>query len=352
MRASLASPGAQVSRAVSDKVLKYIRDRFGVPDNVKLSLGPLQTSSVAPDFYEGVVTVDDGKAPRPQPVLISKDSRYLIVISGGIIALQHDTPAEMAQRIQELFKSPPNLKLAVGGFRPSPAPDFKEGTLTMDDGHSKPPGTRPVLLTRDGHHLILSDLYPLSVDPVETALHTISLRDEPSQGPANAPVTIVEYADLQCPTCARVHEFFETQVLPRYGNKVRIVFKEFPLVGIHDWSFTAAIADRCAFELDPGAYVPIRSAIFRNQQLINVTNLRETLLAYGEEAGVNRVKLAGCLDSKASLPQVQRDMEEAKRLGVNQTPTVYINGRMLVGFPSPDAYFEAIDEALRGRSGM
>ena len=141
----------------------------------------------------------------------------------------------------------------------------------------------------------------------------------------------------------------ETKVVPRYGNKVRIVFKEFPLVGIHDWSYTAAIADQCAFEINPSAYVPMRTAIFRSQALINITNLRDTLLSFGEQAGVDRVQLAGCLDSKASLPRVQRDMDEGKRINMTQTPTAFINGKMMLGLPSEDAYFQSIDLALRGK---
>ena len=158
-------------------------------------------------------------------------------------------------------------------------------------------------------------------------------------------MTIVEYADLECPTCARMNEFLETKVVPRYGNKVRIVFKEYPLP-MHDWSLTAAIANQCAYEINPASYVPLRTAIFRNQQLINITNVRETVLSYGEQAGLDRVKLAGCLDAKSSYPRIQRDMAEAKRIDVNQTPTVFINGRMMVGLPSEEAYFQAIDEAL------
>jgi protein-disulfide isomerase len=116
---------------------------------------------------------------------------------------------------------------------------------------------------------------------------------------------------------------------------------------MHDWSMTAAIACQCAFEINPSSYVPLRTAIFRNQQLINIATLRETLLTYGEQAGLDRVKLAGCLDAKSSLPRVQRDMAEAKRVNVEETPTVFINGRKLIGLPSEDAYFQAIGEALR-----
>ena len=345
-RAATGAQGAKLSDAVHDKILTYIRERFGVPDTVKLVMGPLHASAVAPDFQEATVIAGEGKEQRAQLLLVSDDSRYLVVVLGSIMELHQSTNAEMVERIQETFKTPPTLKLTVGGFKPSPSPDFRQGTLTLDDGRT-PRQEKEILLSRDGKHLIVSEMFNLGIDPRQLALHTISLRDEPTQGPADAPVTIVEYADLECPTCARMHDFLETKVVPRYGNKLRIVFKEFPLA-MHDWSMNAAIACQCAYEINPASYVPLRSTIFRNQTLINITNLRESLLSYGEEVGVNRVRLAGCLDAKSSRPRVQRDMDEAKRIEVNQTPTVYINGRMLVGFPSEDAYFQAIDEALKG----
>ena len=345
MRAEPAAQGSALGDAARDKILTYIRERFGVPDTVKLSLGALHPSAVAPGFNEATVAVGEGTTQRAQLVLVSKDSRYLIVVMVSILDLHENSAAEMEQRIREIFKTPANVKLSVGGFKRSPSPDFQQGTLSMDDGKGKQ--DRVVLLARDGKHLIVSEMYSLAVDPKQQALRNISLQDEPTQGPSNAPVTIVEYADLECPTCARMNELLENQVVPRYGNKVRIVFKEYPLP-MHDWSLTAAIANQCAYEMNPASYVPFRTAIFRNQQLINITNLRETLLSYGEQAGVDRVKLAGCLDAKSSYPRIQRDMAEAKRIDVNQTPTVFINGRMMVGLPSDDAYFQAIDAALRG----
>ncbi len=335
-----------LTAAKRDSILKYIRARFGVPDSVKMTFGDLHSSAAAPSFYDVVLTVDDGKTPHPQELLISRDGRFLIVVTGGVVDLQSDTPDEMAKRIQELFKTPASLKISVGGFKPSLSLDFRQGTMTMDNGTSKQ--DRTVLVGRDGKHLVVSDLYNLTLDPRAQALRTISLKDVPTVGPATAPVTIVEYADLQCPTCAHMHDFLETKVLPKYGAKLRIVFKEFPLP-MHDWSFTAAIADQCAYQMNPSAYLPLRTAIFRNQQLINITNLRDTLLAYGEQAGLDRAQLAGCIDAKSSLSRIQRDMAEAKRIEVVSTPTLFINGRMMVGLPSEDAYYQAIDEALKGK---
>ena len=336
-----------VSEAKRDKILTYIRERFGVSPTVKLTLDNWHSSAAVPGFDEATVSVSDGKNQRSQTILVSDDSRFLITVTGNIIDLPQNSTAEMTQRLRENFKIPATTKVSIGVFKRSASPEFEQAVLTMDDPARPPKQERTLLITRDRKHLVLSEIYNLGVDPRLVALRSLSLHDEPSQGPADAPVTLVEFADLECPMCARMHEFLENQVRPRYGDKIRIVFKEFPLRAIHDWSYTAAIACQCAYEMNPASYVPLRSAIFRNQQLINITNLRDSLLTFGEQAGLDRVKLAACIDAGSSVPRIQRDMAEAKRLDVVSTPTAFINGKMIVGLPSEDAYYQAIDEALR-----
>jgi protein-disulfide isomerase len=343
--ASHASP-TTLSEAKQASVVNYIRERFGVAGSVKLTFGEIKQSDASPGFFDSALTISDGTNTHQQEILVSKDGRFLVVVTGAVIDVPQDTPAEEVARIREVLKMPPALKVSLSPFKPSASFEFKQATMSLDDGKSKQ--DRTVLLARDGKHLVVSDLYNMGIDPRRQALQLISLRNEPSIGPANAPVTIVEYADLQCPTCKRMHEFLETKIIPRYGDKVRIVFKEFPLP-MHDWSFTAAIADQCAYQINPSTYLPLRTLIFRNQELINIANLRDTLLNYGEQAGLDRVQLAGCLDSKASLARIERDKDEAKRVDVNSTPTLFINGKKMVGLPSEDAYYQAIDDALSGK---
>ena len=272
-RGAQAKAGAPNVAATSEKVVRYVREHFGIPDAVKLTLSPFR-SSVFSNSYEATLTVDEGNGkPRNQMVLVSKDGRYLVLVAGEVFDLNFDVKNEV--------------------------------------------------------------------------LKTISTSNQPSQGPANAPVTIVEYADLECPMCARVHEFFEKQLLPKYGNKVRLVFKDYPLVAMHDWALAGALAGQCIYEINPEAFVPFRSLVFQNQASVNAANSREMLLTYGEQAGVDRVKLAPCLDAKTFLPRIVEDIAEAKRLKITSTPTCFVNGRMIVSLPSPDAYYKAVDDALR-----
>jgi protein-disulfide isomerase len=333
---------ANLAPATRARILTYIRERFGVPTALKLTINSIQPSAYPP-YLESSVTVDDGKEKRNQIIFLSTDYRLLIV--GQIFNLGTDPRADIERDVRQLFKLPEGTTVAVGSSRRSSFPGLLTITITVAKGQQKQ--SQDYYVTADNRRLILGNVFNLATDPREEARRIISTRNQPSLGSANAPVTVVEYADLECPMCARVHEFLEKELLPRYGNKVRVIFKEFPLVAIHEWSLTAAIANQCVFEMKPEAYAPYRSLIFQNQGLFTAANVRDLLLTFGEQVGVDRVRLAACLDAKASLPRVEQGAEEGKRLNILSTPTSFINGRIMIGLPSADAYFQVVDEALR-----
>ena len=329
--------------ATMEKVAQFVRERFGIPSSVKITPDTVRSSTFA-GFDEAMLTMDDGKKKGMQSVYLTKDRHFLIV--GNLSQLMGpDANSEIVQRVRDLYKVPATTNLIVGSTHNSPLPNFSGLTLTADDGKHK--GTQEIYLSKDSRVLVLGSLFDLSVDPSRVALKTIVTANQASQGPAHAPVTIVEYADLQCPTCARVHEFLEKELVPKYGDKVRIIFKEYPLVQIHDWTLTASIANQCVYQILPEAYVPFRSLVYQNQPLLNSANVRERMLAFGDQVGVDRVKLAACVDAKASMPRIDANVAEAKRLDVERTPTCFINGRMMVGLPSAEDYFKAVDDALR-----
>jgi protein-disulfide isomerase len=246
--------------------------------------------------------------------------------------------------MRERFSVPETVKLSTGAFRNSPYADFYVTTVTKDDGKEK--SSQDFYVSKNGRYLIDGTIFTLGVDPKREVVQSISLRDVPSEGAANAPVTIVEFSDLQCPSCALFHEFLTKQLLPKYPGQVRVVFKEFPLINIHDWALTGAIADQCVYQINPQLYVPYRTMIFQHQTSLTGANARDALLQYGEQLGIDRLRLATCIDSKATLPRVERDAREGSQLGVSQTPTSYINGKILTGAAAPDVVFTAIEEAL------
>jgi len=323
--------------ASPDRIVQYVRDRFEVPESVKLTAEPLGNSQF-PAFFETVVTSDDGKEKRASNVFITKDGRCFVL--GNVFAVREGSTAELIRCLREAAKVPPQTDLKIGTFDKTPYPQFLKSLITANDG--KKTQTGEVFITKDRRTGILGLVLPFREDVVRAMIKTQGM---PSQGPRNAPVTIVEYADLECPMCARLQEFLEKEFLPKYGDKVRVIFKEFPLPG-HDWSHTAAVANECAYEINPTAFPSYRTLIFANQNTINVANVRERLLSLGDEAGLDRVKLAACIDTQASLSRVEAGRQEGNDLGINKTPTSFVNGRIVIGLPPQSTWDKTVAEAL------
>jgi protein-disulfide isomerase len=335
------------------EVMRYVRERFGIPDTAKLTIAPFQNSEYR-DFYQTTIYVENRERKASQPALITKDGRYMVI---GNVFVDSETAqaavtANAAARDQKIiayvrdkFHVPDAIKLSAGPFQDSQYRDFYQATIyRVEEGGKRPTGI--AFLTKDGRYAVIGNVYNLNADPRKEVERSISLKNVASVGPADAPVTIVEYADLECPMCARTHQFLAQEVIPKYGNRIRVVFKEFPLVQIHDWALTAAIANECAYEIDPSTFVRYRSMIFRNQDLINGANVRTLLLDFGERVGLDRLRLATCIDSKQSLPRIEADTREAHQLGIDSTPTLFINGRPVVGMPSPAQFYKILDQAL------
>jgi protein-disulfide isomerase len=326
--AGLASPG---------KIVQYVRDRFEVLESVKLTAEPLANSPF-PVFFQTTITADDGKEKRASNVFITKDGRCFVW--GNVFALQQGSPAELLRCVRAVTKLSPQTELKIGTFNKTPYPQFLKSVITASNG--KQTQTAEIFITKDRRTGILGFVFPFREDFVRSLIKT---KDVPGVGPSNAPVTMVEYADLQCPTCARLHEFLEKKLVPEYGGKVRVIFKEFPLPW-HDWSAPAAVANECAYQIKPSAFPAYRSLIFANQNVINTSNVRELLLGLGDDAGVDRSRLAACMDSKASLARVEAARQEGEDLGVYRTPTSFVNGRIIIGMPPEATFDKIVDEAL------
>jgi protein-disulfide isomerase len=274
-----------------------------------------------------------------------------VLAAAPALIAQAPTPAATREKIinylRGRFLIPATVKITMTDLRDSIYPDFLETTVVLDDGKDK--RSQSLFVSRNMRYIVEGSIFNLGGDSREEVVRLISLKDQPFQGPANAPVTLVEYSDLECPVCAKMHEELEKEIIPKYGDKLRVVFKEFPLVAIHDWALTGAIAAQCVYQIDPAKYVDFRAAVYKNQTTVTGDHARDTLLHIAAEVGVDNMKLAACIDAKDSLSLVEANMHEGDALGIGQTPTSYINGRAITG-ASPAADFDkVIDEALTAR---
>lgn len=166
----------------------------------------------------------------------------------------------------------------------------------------------------------------------------VSVDDDPRKGIAEAPVTIIEWSDFQCPYCKKNGETLK-QVKDRYGDKVAIVFRDFPLP-FHDKAPKAAEAAECAD--DQGKFWEFHDRLFQNQGGLDVEGLKKA----GEEVGLDMGKFSSCLDSGRYSGEIAKDMADGQAAGVTGTPATFINGKMVSGALPMDTYVAIIDSEL------
>jgi protein-disulfide isomerase len=161
----------------------------------------------------------------------------------------------------------------------------------------------------------------------------------PAKGPEGAPVTIVEFSDFQCPFCSRLIPTLD-QVKEKYGDKVRIVFRQFPL-GFHDKAQKAAEAALCA--ADQGKFWELHDAMFKDQAGIAVDGLK----AKAVTLGLNADSFNSCLDSSKKAEMVKADVAAGSAVGVTGTPAMFINGRFLSGAVPIEQITQVVDDELK-----
>jgi protein-disulfide isomerase len=169
----------------------------------------------------------------------------------------------------------------------------------------------------------------------------IATDDQPTKGNPNASVTVVEFTDFQCPSCAQTHPVLE-RLMSEMGDRVRFVVRDFPLTQ-HANAFKAAEAAEAARE--QGKYWDFVAILFRNQSALETPKLKE----YATALGLDRAKFDAALDGGKFADSVRRDLLDGQKLGVNATPTIYVNGKRMSD-RTYEALKAAIEDALRNPS--
>jgi protein-disulfide isomerase len=160
----------------------------------------------------------------------------------------------------------------------------------------------------------------------------------PSKGPANAPVTIVEFSDFQCPFCGRAKGTVD-EVMAAYAGKVRLVFRDYPLP-FHDKAEKAAEAGACANE--QGKFWQMHDYMFTHQETLDVASLKKA----ARENGIDGTKFDACLDGGKFASQIKANVDAGQAAGVQGTPHFFINGRQLSGAQPIERFKEVIDQEL------
>ncbi|MFN8627143.1 MAG: DsbA family protein [Candidatus Binatia bacterium] len=262
-----------------------------------------------------------------------------LLLAAGARASDDGMTKSLVEYFRRKANIPPTMQVEVKDLKASKIKGAKTGTLSFG-GRST-----PFTVSDDGHYAFFGELEDLTVDPFAAVMKKISLKDVASKGPANAKVTIVEYSDFQCPYCSRGYQVMESQVLKEYGDKVRFIYKNFPLP-MHPWAEPAAIATICVRQQKPEAFWKLYDYYFQNQRDITPQNLKDKSLEVLKDSGVDAAKFSDCLDNKKTADLVKAEQTEGGSVGVNGTPAFIINGRLVSGAQPFESFKAIIDDEL------
>ena len=262
---------------------------------------------------------------------------------------------ELAQQIDRQVRAhyslPPEVKLELGGIRPSDFANYDELTITFVSPDKKQP--YDFLLSRDRKTLLRVTKMDLSKDPYAEVMKKIDLSGRPTRGNKNAKVVVVNYDDFECPFCSRMHSTLFPEIFKEYGDRVLIIYKDYPLEEIHPWSVHAAIDANCLAAQSADAYWDYADYLHANQHDVSSkgrggenAELDRLAEGQGRTHRLDDAKLQACIkaqDDKA----IRASLKEGDDLGVNATPAMFINGQKLDGAVPIEEVRAALDEALR-----
>jgi protein-disulfide isomerase len=230
--------------------------------------------------------------------------------------------------LRHLYAFGPDVVMVVGPLKETPVEGLLVTDLDVTIGENKE--AAKFYVSKDGKFLFRGELSDLTKDPLAENRAQIQMTDAPSLGDPKAPVTIVEYSDFECPVCRNLHDLLR-QMLPNFAGKVRVVFKDFPLEQLHPWARTAAIAGRCAYQQDPKAFWKMYDFIYDNQELISAASAWTKMTDYAGQSGMDAGAFKTCMASLEAGAAVNASRANGEKLEVNSTPTLFVNGRRLVG---------------------
>ena len=255
------------------------------------------------------------------------------------------------RQVRSHYSLPPAVKVIVGPLRSSEFANYDALTVTFASPSKKQ--EFEFLLSHDHKTLVRITKFDLTSDPYAEIMKKIDVSGRPTRGNKDAKVTVVNYDDFECPFCSRMHETLFPGLFKEYGDRVLFIYKDYPLEEIHPWAVHAAVNANCLGAQSADAYWDYADTLHGNQDAIKAkghdgwnAELDRLAGAQGQRHNLDVAKLQVCVkaqDEKA----VRASIHEGDIVGVEATPTMFVNGQKLDGAVPPDEVRLALDQALK-----
>jgi protein-disulfide isomerase len=265
--------------------------------------------------------------------------------------LPQDVQQFIEHRLRATYELPESAKIMISGPRPSEFANYDALTITFGENSKK---TYDFLLSKDQKTLIRISKLDLTKDPYAENMKKIDTTGRPVRGTPNARVVVVNYDDFECPFCSRAHNTLFPELLKEYGDRIAFIYKDFPLSEMHPWAIHAAVDANCLAAQNTDAYWDFADYIHKNQVQVNSINGAENQFAEldritqteGGKFNVDPAKLQSCMKAQKE-DAVRASMKEGDALGIDGTPTMFVNGEIVTGARSADEFRAIFDRALQ-----
>jgi len=231
--------------------------------------------------------------------------------------------------VRHLYVWPTAVQIEIGDPKPGPMAGFDEVRVRASQG--KASQEEVFYVSKDGKKIVRGQVFDIAQNPFQSDLDKIKTELRPNIGTPGAPVVLVAFSDFQCHFCREEAKALRENLLKEYPKEVRLYFMDFPLESLHPWARAAANAGQCVFKMNPAAFWDYHDWIFERQEQITSENLESKILEFARTKELDGDKLKACMDSKTFDGTVEQSLAQGRAIGVQSTPTLFVNGRRLVG---------------------
>jgi protein-disulfide isomerase len=288
--------------------------------------------------------------------LIRRSLFISLLICLGCVA--QSAPPDLARKVEHQVRSyysiPADVKVIVGAITPSSEmAGYDAISVKVDGGESKPKDYQ-FLISKDRNTMLRIAKFDLTKDPFADLMSKIDVKGRPSRGNKSAKVVVINFDDFECPYCSKMHSTLFPEIFKEYGDRVNFIYKDYPLAEIHPWAIHAAVDANCLAEQNNDAYWDFADTIHASKREVDsqqtpagrFDTIDRLALLQGQKHNVDVVKLHACVRAQ-NEDAVRASMKEADALGVNATPTLFINGQKIDGAVPVNELRAALDAALK-----
>jgi protein-disulfide isomerase len=244
--------------------------------------------------------------------------------------------ATLEAYVRHLYVMDSRIGFEVSEPKPSAElPGFQEVVVTATLGAQSQ--KLKFLISRDGQKILQANVYDVAQNPFKHDLDLLKPGTAPSLGTAGAPVVLVQFSDFECPYCKEEGMMLRQNLLAAYPKQVHLYFKTYPLESIHPWSMQAAVASKCAFRQKPNEFWEFHDWAFAHQAEITPQNFRDKAMEWAKsQKDLDALQFGQCVDTRATMAEVQKEIKEGQALEISGTPTLFINGRRVQNVDWPN----------------